>query len=158
MSTLFAPRFRPAGPSIATGVMAVIGSVVVVTAFAFVSAIAGARDYLYGGPIPIGSCHVDFMLLGMNSCESGPSAWITYIVDIALVAVVFGLIGGLGGPAAIVAATLLVLVAIRFAPRDQNGAVETVWSWLVNLFTAIAGGNVQRLGPLFRRLRAGPER
>jgi hypothetical protein len=109
---------------------AVVGAFIVVTYFTLLSGIAGARDYFYGGPIPIGRCHADFAFLGQNACDSGALAWLLFAVDVALVALFFAVIGERGGPGALAAAMAAALIAVQLAPRDGTGAVVPILAWM----------------------------
>jgi hypothetical protein len=107
---------------------------------AFASAFAAARDFLYGAPIAIGRCHNDFILSPANTCDSSAGAWTRYGADIAVTAVVFRIIGERWGASAVVAGAVGALIAVRFAPRDTNGAVWLLPAWLLMVLAAVIAG------------------
>ena len=152
------PDFGSRRRAFAIALLALAGSFIVVTYFMLASGLSPARTYLYGGPIAIGLCHNDFVFLTSNTCASDAEAWSRYLADIVLVALFFGLIGGVAGIEAQVFATAGALVGVRLALRDGNGAVQIVPSWLVMIAIAAIAGYVgpRILRGAVRIVRRGP--
>lgn len=132
-------------------VVAVASSIALELEIVLFSGFALARDYLYGAPIPVGTCHNDALLSTTSGCNFSPALFAVDVTATALVLLVCLRFGGLIG---MVPGTVAAAIIIWRFPRAPDSTIDLVPMWLVAMVAALlVSGAWTALSPRLRGVR-----